>query len=101
MCPSWKHSYKEAFYIDHTHVTPFTKFSLKTACELSGFKSKCHYFYQLPLLWKFPILNIFRRLISVLPLPYRPFDEVIWSDSVNKMIRFSKEAMLISISEKQ
>ncbi len=40
LTPSWKHSYKEQFYIDHTHVTPFTRHSLETICELSGFRGK-------------------------------------------------------------
>lgn len=101
MTPSWKHSYKEAFYIDHTHITPFTRHSLETACELSGFKSRCEYFYQLPLLWKYPIFNIGRVILNVLNLPYRPFYRIGWSDNVNKTIRFSKEAMLICKSEKQ
>ncbi len=100
MTPSWKHSYKEAFYIDHTHVTAFTRYSLETACELSGFKSECEYFYQLPKTWKYPILNIGRRMLSFINLPYRPFYRVKWSDNINKTIRFSKEAMLLCKSYK-
>ena len=101
MTPSWKHSFKEQFYIDHTRYTPFTRHSLQTICELSGFESKCTYLYQLPLLWKFPILHIFRRLLNVLNLPYKPFSEYnIWSTNINKIIRFSKEAMLICIAKK-
>jgi len=95
LAPSWKHSYKEAFYIDHTHVTPFTRHSLETACELSGFDSNCDYLYQLPLVWKYPFLHIGRRLLNILSLPYRPFSKVKWSNNINKVIRFSKEAMLI------
>jgi SAM-dependent methyltransferase len=101
MTPSWFHSYKEAFYIDHTHVTPFTRVSMETICELSGFKSECSYFYQLPLLWKYPVLNIFRFLIQKLPIPYAPFNKVLWGDKTNKIIRFSKEAMLICKAEKK
>lgn len=95
MTPSWKHTYKESFYIDHTHITPFTNHSLKTICELSGFKSDCEYFYQLPILWKYPVLNLVRFLIQVSPIPYRPFNKINWPENVNKLIRFSKEAMLI------
>jgi SAM-dependent methyltransferase len=100
MTPSWKHSYKEAFYIDHTHVTPFTRHSLNTACELSGFQSKCDYFYQLPLMWKYPILNIGRIALNLLHLPYRPFSRIKWPNNVNKAIRFSKEAMLLCKAKK-
>jgi len=97
MTPSWKHSYQEAFYIDHTHVTPFIKHSLEVICELSGFKARCEYFYQLPIMWKFPILNFFRFIIQKLPIPYRPFSNIKWPDKINKTIRFSKEAMLLCI----
>lgn len=100
MTPSWKHSHKEAFYIDHTHVTPFTKHSLETICELSGFRAECEYFYQLPLLWKYPILNIGRIALNAFNLPYRPLYKVKWSDGINKAIRFSREAMLICKAEK-
>ena len=39
MTPSWAHSYWGPFYIDHTHVTPFTKYSLRAALGLRMFKS--------------------------------------------------------------
>ena len=96
MTPSYKHSYKEQFYIDHTHVTPFTRHSLETLCELTGFEADCKYFYQLPFLWKFPFLLPLIKLFALLPIPYRPFCKIKWPDGLNKFIRFSKEAMLIS-----
>ena len=97
MTPSWKHAYKEQFYIDHTHYSPFTRHSLETICELSGFKtSECDYFYQLPLLWKIPPLHVFRFFLNLLNLPYKPFSKKDWwPTEINKIIRFSKEAMLI------
>ena len=101
LAPSWKHSYKEQFYIDHTHCTPFTRYSLETLCRLSNFKADCNYFYQLPLLWKFPVLNIFRALLRLMNLPYRPFDKVPWPNYINKLIRFSTEAMLLCICKKE
>jgi SAM-dependent methyltransferase len=100
LTPSWAHSYKEQFYIDHTHVTPFTRHSLETLCELSGFKADCSYLYQLPFLWKYTFLIPLVKLFALLPIPYRPFDKVGWPDELNKFIRFSKEAMLISKAKK-
>jgi|TARA_R110000824_G_scaffold89208_1_gene218939 SAM-dependent methyltransferase len=101
MTPSWKHSYKEQFYIDHTHVTPFTRHSLETICELSGFEPQCSYFYQLPLLWKYPILNIFRRILNLFNLPYKPFSQYnLWPLEINKVIRFSREPMLLCVAKK-
>jgi SAM-dependent methyltransferase len=96
LTPSWKHAHKEQFYIDHTHVTPFTRYSLAVLCEMSGFEAKCSYLYQLPFLWKYPFLTPFVKLFSMLPIPYRPFSNIPWTESINKLIRFSKEVMLIS-----
>lgn len=100
MTPSWKHSYQEAFYIDHTHVTPFTRYSLQKICEMSGFKSKCEYFYQLPLLWRCPLLHAGRFILQKLPIPYAPFSNAIKSEKLNKIVRFSKEAMLLCEARK-
>jgi len=100
LTPSWKHNYKEAFYIDHTHVTPFTRHSLEVICKLSGFKANCDYFYQLPLFWKNKWMIIFIKLINLLNLPYKPFSKINWPENFNKFIRFSKEVMLICKSIK-
>ena len=101
LAPSWKHSYQEQFYIDHTHCTPFTRYSLETLCKMSNFKAECNYFYQLPLLWRFPFMHFFRAILSFVNLPYHPFDRVKWPENVNKVIRFSKEAMLLCICKKE
>jgi len=103
MTPSWSHTYWGPFYIDHTHVSPYTRFSLKTVLEMSGFKNvKVIYFYQLPFLWKFSWLQYFAKLFAKLPLPYSPYSDVPWSTSnwFNKLIRFSKEVMLLAVVEK-
>lgn len=103
MTPSWAHTYWGPFYIDHTHVSPYTLFSLKSALEMEGFKNvKVIYFYQLPFLWRFPWLKIFIKLFAKLPLPYKPYHDVPWSISnrYNKLVRFSKEVMLLAIVEK-
>ena len=102
MTPSWKHSYKEEFYIDHTHYTPFTRYSLETICELSGFESECDYFWQLPLIWKYSALHILRVLLNIFNLPYKPFSKYdLWSSDINKIIRFSKEPLLICKARKK
>jgi SAM-dependent methyltransferase len=82
MTPSWSHTYWGPFYIDHTHVSPYTKFSLKTVLEMSGFKNvKVVYFYQLPFLWKHPWLVPFAQLFAKLPIPYSPYNDVPWKTS--------------------
>ena len=100
LTPSWKHCYKEQFYLDHTHCTPFTRYSLETLCRLSNFEARCDYFYQLPILWKFPFLNLFRMLLNFINLPYRPYEKISWPTGINKFIRFSKETMLLCICKK-
>src|SRR5439155_1220468 len=80
------------FYIDHTHVTPFTVPSLADALTLAGFTDvSVQYFHQLPAVWRFPFLLPIVRAIAALPLRYRPFDPASrWPARLNTLIRFSK-----------
>jgi SAM-dependent methyltransferase len=98
MTPSWKHNAWGPFYIDHTHVTPFTAPSLKDLLELAGFEqAHSEHFLQLPFTWERPALRVVPWLVARLPLPYRPWDErAPWPDAVNTVIRFSKEVMLLA-----
>ena len=101
MTPSWEFGYKGSFYIDHTHVTPFTRPSLADAFELAGFTDvRVAYFRQLPFLWKLPFLRPLARGVAALPLPYRPYAPAPWPDGLNKLIRFSKEVMLLGVGRK-
>lgn len=103
MTPSWVHNYKAAFYIDHTHITPFTKPSLEDALRMSGFEDiKVKYFYQIPTLWKYPFLTLFSKATSLFPIPYAPLNDVPWavSNKMNKYVRFSKEVMLFAVAKK-
>jgi SAM-dependent methyltransferase len=101
MTPSWAHTYWGPFYIDHTHVTPFTAPSLLDAITIAGFESsEVIHFYQLPFLWRYPFLRPFSRLIAALPLPYRPYKPAPWPEGFNKLIRFSKEVMLLGVGRK-
>jgi SAM-dependent methyltransferase len=101
MTPSWAHTYWGPFYIDHTHVTPYTIPSLTDVLQIAGFeKISTRYFYQLPFVWKHPSLISMVRLFSVLPFSYRPYEDAHWPDSFNKLIRFSKEVMLLAVCQK-
>ena len=103
MTPSWIHNYKHAFYVDHTHVTPFTKTSLHDALKMAGYQDiRVGYFYQLPAIWKFPWLKYLSKIVSFIPLAYAPLNDVPWpvSNGLNKYIRFSKEVMLIAVAKK-
>ena len=101
LTPSWVHNSWGPFYLDHTHVTPFTQFSLRNLLIMSGYKNvKVLNFRQLPFLWKYPFLKIFSQIISKLPLRYSPMYEVNLPNSLNKIIRFSNEVMLLAYGEK-
>lgn len=101
MTPSWLHHGWGPFYLDHTHVTPFTMPSLRDVLTISGFEqTNILHFRQLPFLWKRPYLSPLVSAFAKLPLHYSPMYEMKypWSDGINKLIRFSKEVMLLSVS---
>lgn len=103
MTPSWRHHAFGPFYLDHTHVTPFTAPSLRDALRLSGFTGvTARHMRQLPFLWKMPFMAPLVWLVAAVPLPYAPLDDMRWQwpPEVNKLIRFSKEVMLLAIAEK-
>tara|TARA_B100001109_G_C18862007_1_gene474513 strand:- start:801 stop:1469 length:669 start_codon:yes stop_codon:yes gene_type:complete len=85
LVPDWEANYK-IYFDDYTHKTPFTKISLRDAYNIHGFTStEVIKFRQLPLVWKYPILNYLCYLIS----PFIP------NRSSVKFLRWSKELMLI------
>ena len=101
LTPSWLHNSWGPFYLDHTHVTPFTQFSLKNILKMSGYENvKVLNFRQLPFVWRFPILKIFPKIIAKMPLRYSPMYDVKLPNSLNKLIRFSNEVMLLAYGEK-
>lgn len=101
MCPSWVHSGWGPFYQDHTHVTPFTIPSLRDIHIKCGYQiiDVCN-FRQLPLVWKYPWLIIFTEIIRKLPIPFKPQHQIAFSGSLNKIIRFSNEVMLLCVARK-
>ena len=98
LTPAWETQYK-CFYDDYTHVTPFTKHGLNLALKTSGFKNiVVEEFYQLPFMWNKPYLSLIPKLISFLPDRFK-FKNGERTDP-NKIIRFSKETMLIAVANK-
>lgn len=101
MCPSWIHMGWGPFYQDHTHVTPFTLPSLRDIMIKTGYVNvKVYHFRQLPFIWKYPYSEIIFRLIAKLPIPYSPMHEVSYNSELNKIVRFSKEVMLLATGDK-
>ena len=90
LIPDWEANYK-TYFDDFTHRTPFTKVSLRDILSITDYKNIIvSKFRQLPIVWKYPILNIFCKLIS----PFIPVR------TQNKFLRFSRELMLIGYAEK-
>ena len=96
LTPDWHSQYKY-FWDDYTHVKPFTRKGLRDCLLIHGFEdSDCEYFYQLPFIWRFPQLLFIPKLISLLPdsLKWKTLEQRNTKD--RKIIRFSKEKMLLS-----
>jgi len=88
MTPDWESVYK-IFYEDYTHRTPFTRGSLYDIHRVIGFKEiQVMKFKQLPVLWKYPWLNFFSKIMSCFP------------ESTGKFVKFSRRIMLLSWAEK-
>lgn len=90
MVPDWESNYK-IYFDDFTHVTPYTKYSLYDAYKMYGFSDvRTSLFRQLPILWKYPFLNIVAWLISFFS-PIR---------SKYKFLRWSRELMVVGVAKK-
>ena len=101
MTPSWMHTSWGPFYLDHTHVTPWTIPSLRDAMEMAGYKDiKVYHFYQLPFLWKYPWMKPIPKLIQNLPIRYKPMYDVQIPVKLNTFLRFSNEVMLLAVGKK-
>lgn len=106
MTPSWFHTRWGPFYLDYTHVTPFTVPSLNDAMRFAGFKKvNVHHFYQLPFVWRHSFLKIIPKLINGMRMPYQPmYDGILdlrWPSNLNKLIRFSRELMICAVAVKE
>jgi len=101
MTPDWK-SQASHFWDDYTHIHPFTRKSLRNALTINGFiGADCEYFYQLPFVWKCKFLEIAPIIINAVTtqnMKWKNRNENNGED--NKLIRFSKEKMLLSYAFK-
>ena len=90
LVPDWESNYK-IYFDDFTHRTPFTQVALSDAYKMYGFKEvRVFKFRQLPIVWKYSIINYFCAFIS----PFIPVR------TQNKFFRWSRELMLIGVGKK-
>lgn len=88
--PDWEYNTKE-FYRVFTHVTPYTKSSLKQCLQMYGFdRVETQNLVQLPMVWGNDLLRILSNITAVLPLPR----------SISKWVRWSKERLLLGLCYK-
>jgi len=86
LTPDWEAQYK-TFYDDYTHISPFTKISLRNIKLAEGFQEvNVFKLRQLPVVWKYPALNFICAAIS----PFIPVR------TKRKILRWSRELMLVA-----
>lgn len=92
MVPDWEHNFR-IYYEDYTHRTPFMLSSLRDIYLIHGFEQvRVERFRQLPFLWRLPWLSPFCALLAMAtPSAAR---------NHSKLIRFSKEVMLLASAVK-
>jgi ubiquinone/menaquinone biosynthesis C-methylase UbiE len=92
LTPHWKYMYKN-FYEDYSHRTPFTIESINYIQQTSGFKNiYSENFRQLPVIWKYKFFILFSEITRIM-CPSFLTKKFKW-------VRFSKEVMILSISQK-
>jgi len=95
MTPDWE-SQMSHFWDDYTHVKAWTVKSLPNALRMRGMDARCEKFYQLPFVWKHPWLKIIPKVVSVCPQSWKWKDDSMSNGNDRKLIRFSKEQMLLA-----
>jgi len=101
LIPDWKSNYKW-YWDDFTYSRAFTRKGLREGLSINGFKNEdCEYFYQLPFVWENPKLIWLCKLIAeVVPDRFKFKDREQRNTKDRKLVRFSKERMLLAYGEK-
>jgi len=100
MTPDW-YSHMTHFWDDYTHVHAWTLKSLTKCLKIFEYKYiKGELFYHLPFVWKKPFLKFIPKIISICPQSWKWKDETMTNGRDNKLIRFSKERMILVCAKK-
>lgn len=83
------------YMMDYTHQKYYVKESVEDLLKIFGYREiGVEIFYQLPILWKYPVLKIVCRVLQVMfGVPKKIIK--------NKFIRWSKELMILSTATKK
>lgn len=88
MVPDWQ-TCMYIYYDDFSHVQPYTRVGLHDTLEVFGFREvMSEQFYQLPIVWKHPIIKVLCKILYLILGPVKKIYR-------NKFIRFSRELILL------
>ena len=92
----------DLFWDDYTHVKPFTRKSLRDAMTMHEYTDvECEHFYQLPFVWGKPFFKCIPKVINLLTTQGMKWkNEKERNGQDRKLIRFSKEKMLLCVGKK-
>ncbi len=93
MTPDWN-SQARIFFDDYTHRQPYTVDAVRDILKIFGFQEvTSEIFYQLPILWRYPVLKIVSRILKLfVPVTMKPR---------TKFIRWSVELMVLGVGIKE
>ncbi len=79
LTPDWT-SQRETFWEDPTHMKPYTVKAIRDLLLMNGFKDvEVELFYQLPLVWKYPMLKRIAFVFNILSVPQaRRMGKIRW-----------------------
>lgn len=91
LTPDWEANYK-TFFDDFTHVRPMSRRSMNLLLSMLNPRALTIYrFRQLPITWKYPIVNVLCSVIS----PFTPVN------TRKPFFRWSRELMLVGVAVKK
>ena len=98
LTPDWHTQWKN-FYEDYTHSRPFDVTALNDLLNVHGYKNiDVGKFYQLPILWKIPVIKILSRIIQLVTNVYG--GRWLTEKTGIKFFRWSVELMILGYAEK-
>lgn len=100
MTPDWT-SQQFHFWDDYTHVHAWTLKSLTNCLRIFEYRNvDGELFYQLPFVWNRPYLKVIPKIVSICPQSWKWKDKSMSNGKDRKLIRFSKEKMLLTWATK-
>lgn len=82
------------FWNDHTHKQPYRIPTVNDLLKICKFKNiQTELFYQLPIIWKYPMLKIVCKILQLFGAPRKIVK--------NKILRWGRELMILSYSKKE